>query len=82
MLRFAAKLGIATLMVRKEAKGLIVTMEGAYGDYWIPNGEWNPESRGSIEGNVMTDEPSIQPQDCEEQTIGEISQIVCASTGG
>jgi len=69
-------------MVRKEAKGLIVTMEGAYGDYWIPTGEWNPGSLDLIGGDAMTDEPSIQPQDCEEQTIGEISQIVCASTCG
>jgi hypothetical protein len=46
-------------MVRKEAEGLIVTMEGAQGDYWIPTGEWNPGSRGLIGVYAITDEPTV-----------------------
>jgi hypothetical protein len=36
-------------MVRKEAEGLVVTLEGAGRNYWIPTGKWNPESLGWYE---------------------------------
>jgi hypothetical protein len=46
------KIGKSTIrldMVRKETEGLVVTLDGAGRDYWIPTGEWNPGPRGWYE---------------------------------
>jgi hypothetical protein len=57
--RKIGKKAIRLDMVRKEAEGLVVALEGTKSNYWIPTGKWNPKSYGLIGGEAMTDEPTV-----------------------